>query len=324
MEYIDIVTHWQKHNINNQDKLRTILNGHIINFAYHSGKIENPNTSYDDTREIFENDSVCNYTGDLRTLYEIRNAKDAINMVLDAFGKEEYLSAEFIKKIQYELTKNTYDQRRWQRGERPGCYKKHDYIVGREEVGASAEDTPYEMDELLEDMRNTNINSSNVIKAAAYFHCKMENIHPFSDGNGRTGRLLVNHLLMNHNVPPMIIFNEDKKQYFEALRSWDERQSISEMAAFIQQETVKTWSKQVLRTLAIPRKLMDNADKLCFGNAYNKFLYEYQDEKKSAVEAYNILIKKGYDSAAVVNIMRELLPQTKGNAIVLQNIIAKS
>ena len=98
MEYSDIVKYWQKQHIKDSDDLRNILNGHIINFAYHSGKIENPNTSYDDTREIFENDAVCNYTGDLRTLYEIRNAKDAINIVLDVFDKHQPLAEEFIKK----------------------------------------------------------------------------------------------------------------------------------------------------------------------------------------------------------------------------------
>lgn len=98
MEYSDIVKYWQKQHIKDSDDLRNILNGHIINFAYHSGKIENPNTSYDDTREIFENDAVCNYTGDLRTLYEIRNAKDAINIVLDVFDKHQPLTEEFIKK----------------------------------------------------------------------------------------------------------------------------------------------------------------------------------------------------------------------------------
>lgn len=241
MNYGDILKYWHTQKIENKDDLRELLNGHIINFAYHSGKIENPATTYDDTREIFENDSVSSYTGDLRTLYEIRNAKDAIDMVLDSFGEEKILTEEFIKKVQYELTKNTYDKRRWERGERPGEYKKHDYIVGQSEVGASAEDTPYEMAELFEDMRDTYINSANVVKAAAYFHCKMENIHPFSDGNGRTGRLLVNHLLINHNNPPVIIFYDDKEQYFEALHAWDERQSIAEMENFITQQIVKTW-----------------------------------------------------------------------------------
>ena len=51
------------------------LSVHSISFAYHSGKIENENVTYHDTREIFEHDGVTSYTGDLRTLYEIRNAK---------------------------------------------------------------------------------------------------------------------------------------------------------------------------------------------------------------------------------------------------------
>ena len=79
------------------------MNGHSIAFVYHSGKIENDNITYHDTREIFEHDGVTSYTGDLRTLFEIRNEKEA------------------------------YDIRRWQLGERPREYKHHDYVTGKEE-----------------------------------------------------------------------------------------------------------------------------------------------------------------------------------------------
>lgn len=245
MSYSNTVKYWQQQNIQSSADIEAVLNGQIINFAYHSGKIENPNTTYDDTREIFENDSVSSYTGDLRTLFEIRNSKDAIEFILSSFDKKTPLSEDFIKKIQYELTKNTYDRRRWERGERPGTYKRHDYIVGKEEVGASAEDTPIEMAELIDDINNTNISPENVLKAAAYLHCKMENIHAFSDGNGRTGRLLINYFLMSHNHPPMIIFEEDKKRYYEALRAWDTEQSIDEMLCFMEDEVSKTWQKQI-------------------------------------------------------------------------------
>ena len=53
-----------------------------IAFAYHSGKIENDDVTYRDTREIFERDGVTAYTGNLRTLFEIRNAKEAHEMFL--------------------------------------------------------------------------------------------------------------------------------------------------------------------------------------------------------------------------------------------------
>lgn len=249
MSYLDAVAYWEKQKILNSADIEAVLNGQIINFAYHSGKIENPNITYDDTREIFENDAVSSYTGDLRTLFEIRNSKDAIEFILNYFDNKTPLSEDFIKKLQYELTKNTYDRRRWDRGERPGTYKQHDYIVGKEEVGASAEDTPTEMAELIDDINNTAISPKNVLKAAAYLHCKMENIHAFSDGNGHTGRLLLNYFLISHGHPPMIIFEEDKKKYYEALRAWDIEQSIDEMVCFMEEEVSKTWHKQTTRGL---------------------------------------------------------------------------
>ena len=249
MNYEDCLAYWQSHAIDTSAELEAILNGQIINFAYHSGKIENANITFNDTREIFENNSVSSYTGDLKTLFEIRNAKDAIYLMLDCFDMKKPLSENLIKRFQYELTKNTYDKRRYEMGERPGEYKRHDYIVGENEIGASAEETEAEMKELVEDFNSNSLNSSNILKATAFFHCKMENIHPFSDGNGRTGRLLVNYLLISYNHPPAIIFNEDKNDYYKALSDWDEKQSIETMTAFMKEEIKKTWKKQVEKFL---------------------------------------------------------------------------
>lgn len=242
MQYEELVAMWQKQNVQNSSQLETVLNGRIINFAYHSGKIENPNITYNDTREIFENDRVSSYTGDLRTLFEIKNAKDSMNMMMAHFDKKTSLSEALIKEFQKELTKLTYDQRRYDQGERPGQYKKHDYIVGKDEIGASVEDTAEEMQELVEDITSNTLNSGNILKGAAYFHCKMENIHPFSDGNGRVGRLLVNYLLILHNHPPLIFFNEDKNEYYEALGEWDKKLSIDKMVAFLKKELIKSWA----------------------------------------------------------------------------------
>lgn len=245
MSYERALEYWKSQDVQTGAKIEAVLNGQIINFAYHSGKIENPNISFNDTREIFESDSVSSYTGDLRTLFEIRNAKDAMYLMLDYFDKRTPLSGQLIKELQFELTKNTYDSRRYKIGERPGEYKKHDYIVGREEVGASAADTEVEMQELVDDINSNDLDSTKVLKAAAYFHCKMENIHPFSDGNGRTGRLLVNYLLMLYNHPPMVIHNEDKNEYYEALQDWDEKLSIDKMINFFKGQIVKTWHKRL-------------------------------------------------------------------------------
>lgn len=254
MSYDKIIEFWQNKNITTGADLELALNGQLINFAYHSGKIENEKITYNDTREIFERDSVSSYTGDLRTLFEIRNAKDSIYYMLSAFDKQRDLDADLLKALHYELTKNTYDRHRYNQGERPGEYKKHDYVTGREEVGALPEDVAAEIDELFLDLKQTNLhhNPQNILTAAVYFHAKIENIHPFADGNGRTGRLAANYWLVRHNHPPIIIFEEDRKSYYQALEKWDSVQDLKPLKNFFLAQLEKTWQKQLARHA--PRK----------------------------------------------------------------------
>ena len=240
-DYEKAVRWWQSRKITTDAELAEALNGHSILFAYHSGKIENENITYHDTREIFEHDGVTSYTGDLRTLFEIRNAKDANELLLTAFSEKRPLDEELIKQFQRRLTLNTYDTRRYQLGERPGEYKRHDYVTGREEIGAAPEDVGEEMNELLTELQS--VEAKNALTAAAYFHVKFENIHPFADGNGRA----VNYLLLLLGHPPVIIHEEDRKEYYAALEAWDTEQDLDRMKEFLKEQTVKTWQKQLAK-----------------------------------------------------------------------------
>ena len=256
-----LINWWRSLHITDDAALAEAFNGHIINFAYNSGNIENPNVTYHDTREVFEHDGVSSYTGDLRTLFEIRNAKIAMEYFFKAFREKALFDETFIKELQRRLTLNTYDERRWQRGERPGEYKKGDYVTGCNETGASAEDVPDEMRELLEDLKTLPEEPEKVLTAAAFFHAKFENIHPFADGNGRTGRLAMNYLLATHNHPPLVIHQEDRKVYFEALEAWDVEQNLKPLKAFLLEQLIKTWSKRIeqLEKL-IERNVAANSD----------------------------------------------------------------
>lgn len=244
-DYEKAVQLWRSKNIQTDARLAEALNGHSIAFAFHSGKLENDNITYNDTREIFEHDGVTAYTGDLRTLFEIRNAKQAHELFLCAFRDRRPLDEGFIRALQLQLTHGTYDTRRWQLGERPGEYKLHDYVTGKHEIGAAPEDVAEEMSELFEELRD--IKEENALTAAAYFHVKFENIHPFADGNGRTGRLAMNYLLVLHTHPPVIIHEEDRKEYYAALEAWDTSQELEPMRGFLRSQTVKTWEKQIAR-----------------------------------------------------------------------------
>ena len=238
---------WRNKHIKNDAELAEVLNSTSVSFAYHSGNLENERITYNDTREIFDHDGVTAYTGDLRTLFEIRNAKDAYELFLQSFRERRLLDEKLVKEFQRQLTQNTYDPRRYQMGERPGEYKRHDYVTGKNETGAAPEDVADEMRELLDEMKD--IPGDRLLRAAAYYHAKFENIHPFADGNGRTGRLTMNYFLVMNNHPPITIHQEDRKEYYAALEAWDERQELELMEDFLREQTVKTWIKQIERSM---------------------------------------------------------------------------
>lgn len=242
-DYEKAVVLWQKKNIKTDAELAEALNSHSISFAYHSGKIENERITYHDTREIFEHDGVTSYTGDLRTLFEIRNAKEANELLLTSFQEKRNFDEVFIKELHKVLTQNTYDTRRWQLGERPGEYKLHDYVTGKLDIGAAPEDVAEEMNELLSEL--TEIQNRDALTAGAYFHAKFENIHPFADGNGRVGRLAMNYFLIGHNHPPIIIHEEDRKDYYTALEAWDASQDLDPLRNFLRVQAEKTWANQI-------------------------------------------------------------------------------
>lgn len=243
MTYESILDFWKKQNIKNANELASVLSSYSVNFAYNSGKIENDEITYHDTREVFDKDGVTSYTGSTKTLFEIQNSKAAYERMLSAFDNKQIVDEKFLKEIQMILTNGTYDERRYQIGERPGEYKHHDYVTGKNEVGASVDDVQKEICELLDELED--VDDKNALVAAAYFHAKFENIHPFSDGNGRVGRLLMNYILLIHNHPPITIYEEDRKDYYNALERFDEKLELNSLIDFLKAQLVKTWDKHL-------------------------------------------------------------------------------
>ncbi len=228
---------------NSQDELEILLKDFKVLFAYHSNKIENPNINYHDTREIFENGKIISYTGDLRTIYEISNQKDCFNLLIKDIVEKRPIDIDLIKKIHFELTKGTYDEKRYLiNQERPGEFTKNHYIIGRNEVGTDPEYVEEELQTLLDEING--YEGKDYLTVVSYFHAMFENIHPFSDGNGRVGRTLMNYYLLIHNIKPLIIYEEDKNLYYECLDKFDSQDDISSLREFIKYEQEKTWKKK--------------------------------------------------------------------------------
>lgn len=105
---------------------------------------------------------------------------------------------------------------------------------------------PEELNELLAEMED--VKPERALTAAAYFHAEFENIHPFADGNGRAGRLLMNYLLLLRDHPPIIIHEEDRKAYYAALEQFDAAQALYSLTGFLKEQAVKTWKARFERT----------------------------------------------------------------------------
>ena len=241
LEYSEILKKWRSKRIVETADLDIVLENFRVLFAYHSNVIENPETTLHNTREIFENGRVVNYTGDLRTIFELNNQKKCYDYLKTKIIQKQPITPDFIKKTHMLLMEGCYDETRYRKGERPGEYKKHDYVVG-EESGVPFEDVEEEMEFLCNEIAE--YEGKDVLKIAAYFHLNFEGIHAFADGNGRVGRTLLNYYLMTHDYPPAVIYEEDKEQYYMSLAIFDKSEKIDGFIEFLKYETCKTWTRK--------------------------------------------------------------------------------
>ena len=257
--YTQAVELWWSYKIASAEDLDKYLNSFRVLFAFHSGKIENEEITYHDTREIFENGRVVNYTGSPRALFEQQNQKLCYEFLKEKIVKKEPLAIGLVKEIHRVLTGGTYDERRYVANEeRPGEFKKHDYVTGVHEVGSAAADVENDLAELIAEVNA--YNGPDVLKAAAYLHARFEYIHPFADGNGRVGRTLMNYYLMTRNHPPLIVYDEDKRLYYECLQKYDETEELDALHEFFRYETEKTWEKALALAQGVKQERKGLAD----------------------------------------------------------------
>jgi len=246
-KYEEIVNMWRLWQVETVSDIDERLYNFKILFAYNSGKIENEAVTYHDTREIFENGRALNFTGDPRVLFEQKNQKTCYEFLKHKITAREPLTVSLVLETHGILTAGIYDERRFvERGERPGAFKKHDYVTGRNEVGSMPENVSGDIAALLDEIQA--YSGSEILKTAAYFHLRFEYIHPFADGNGRVGRTLMNYFLMSRDHPPLIIHDEDKAAYYAALEAYDKSEEITPMYDFLRQQTERTWEKSLART----------------------------------------------------------------------------
>lgn len=181
----------------------------ITRSTYNSNRIEGNTLSYAETYAILFNDNSFKVTAQPREIYEAINHKYALSYVLDHCG--DPLNQDFIKHIGILINKNI--------DEISGFRTVPVFIRGAEHMPPAPNQVPLLMMQFVYNYENTTF--ANPYERAAQAHIQFERIHPFSDGNGRTGRLLINYEMLRNNLPPIVIPADKRTAYFKLLAECD-------------------------------------------------------------------------------------------------------
>lgn len=185
-----------------------------IELTYNSNHIEGSRLTHDQTRYIFETNTIGVEDGVLNVddVVETVNHFKCIDMVIDNAGYA--LSERLIKQLHAVLKGGTSDSRKdWFA---VGDYKRLPNEVGGQTT-ALPEEVPAKMRELLYEYNRT---KQKTLEDIIDFHYRFECIHPFQDGNGRVGRLILFKECLRNNIVPFIIDEELKMFYHRGLHEW--------------------------------------------------------------------------------------------------------
>lgn len=177
-----------------------------VDFAYNSNHIEGSRLTHDQTRYIYETKSVGGEIIKVDDVIETVNHFKCFDYILDTYN--EPLSESYIKELHRILKTGVMDENAV-----IGDYKKEP-----NEVGTISTSLPEQVSDDVSKLLSDYDSSTMSLYDIAYFHARYEKIHPFYDGNGRTGRLLMFKQCLQNDVLPFIIDDNDKMFYYMGLR----------------------------------------------------------------------------------------------------------
>ena len=184
-----------------------------IDFAYNSNHIEGSRLTHEQTRWIFETKTVGDVGADVPVddIVETANHFRAVDMVI--MSATSALTEAYVKRLHEILKSGTTDSRKdWFA---VGEYKKLDNVVGDMDT-CPAKDVHREMVKLLAWWKAADKTFENLID----LHVRFEQIHPFQDGNGRVGRLILLKECLKHGITPFVIAENFKQFYYLGLQDW--------------------------------------------------------------------------------------------------------
>lgn len=223
-----------------QGELERLNEEFMIEFTYNSNAIEGNTLTLQETAMVLEGITIDQKP--LKDHLEAVGHKDAFLYVQDIVSNKMPLTEFVIKNIHSLVLMNKPEDK--------GVYRRVPVRI----MGALTEPVqPYMIEPKITELLAENEKrkaTMNIIERVARFHLEFESIHPFIDGNGRTGRLLMNFELMQNGYPPINVKFTDRKRYYEAFDSFSRNQDANPMTNLIT-EYVTERLEQYLRVIDV-------------------------------------------------------------------------
>ena len=204
-----------------------------IDLTYNSNHIEGSKLTHDQTRYIFETKTlgVTDKAVKVDDIVETVNHFRCIDLIIE--GAHTKLTESFIKQLHFILKSGTTDsQKSW--------FKVGDYKQLENEVGGSETTKPAEVAAAIKALlKEYNSKSKITFDDILDFHVRFESIHPFQDGNGRIGRLIMFKECLKHNIVPFIITEELKMYYYRGIKNWDDERGYLRDTCLTGQDAMK-------------------------------------------------------------------------------------
>ena len=223
-----------------QEEKRTKYAGGIyhktqIDLTYNSNHIEGSRLTHDQTRYIFETNTIGVEKEVLNVddVIETANHFRCIDMIID--NAKAALTEKFIKELHLILKNGTSDYRK-------DCFVVGDYKKLPNEVGGMGTALPEEVaDKMKVLLTEYNGKEEKIFEDILDFHVKFERIHPFQDGSGRVGRLIMFKECLKYNIVPFIIEDNLKMFYYRGLKEWNNEKGYLTDTCLIAQDKYKTY-----------------------------------------------------------------------------------
>ncbi len=206
-----------------------------VEMTYNSNHIEGSALTHEQTRYIYETNTVGteNSSINVNDIIETVNHFKCIDMVIDSASRS--LSEAFIKRLHMTLKSGTSDSRKeWFA---VGEYKKLPNEVGGRET-AKPEEVEGKIKGLI---KRFNAIENKTFDNILEFHYEFEAIHPFQDGNGRVGRLILLKQCLDNNIVPFMIDDELKMFYYRGLHEWENERGYLRDTCLAAQDKFKAY-----------------------------------------------------------------------------------